>query len=89
MDPKETSEEDLQKTIEAANANHSKFVLKPQREGGGNNIYNEVSTITTMLDNDYTSSVFLIPLNILIRHITFLHVGRTFLLHLSPCPRTN
>jgi hypothetical protein len=88
LDPKETSDEDLQKTIEAANANHSKFVLKPQREGGGNNIYNEVST-QYMLDNDYTSSVYLIPLNMLIRHITFLHVDRTFLLHLSPCPRTN
>ena len=42
LDPEETSEEGLQNTILAANAASDKYVLKPQREGGGNNMYNEV-----------------------------------------------
>jgi hypothetical protein len=44
LDPEEAAngEAELQRTLQAASSASEKYVLKPQREGGGNNIYNEV-----------------------------------------------
>ena len=54
MDAAETSEVELRNLISKASEAHHKYVLKPQREGGGNNIYNEViktpwATVTGIL----------------------------------------
>lgn len=42
LDPKDSSCEDVERTKQEAIAHPELYVMKPQREGGGNNFYNEV-----------------------------------------------
>ena len=52
-----TTAESVSQAISAAILNSGGFVLKPQREGGGNNFYKQVicSFITSIVDHTYTN----------------------------------
>ena len=55
------NDEQGNKAVEAALANPEKYVLKPQREGGGNNIYGKdiVSFLSNMKDADERNAYIL------------------------------